>query len=217
MQLAAIESSKIIYLTQLYRPTGQLYLPEAAAALAQRYLFTKYPSLEDLSKNVQTFGIGKFENSQIQEMSIYNDGVIVSAMSNTKVLDAFLVDVLSWAESNFGLTQAVIAKPEKHYESMIIVKANLDLIKITAPKRGVTEAFNKAWKNRHFGNVFISSSFTLDCDRAAFSGKRKPIHFGIERRIGLPFDENVFHSTAPLTTDDHLELLERLEFLAADS
>ena len=216
MQLAAIEMSKIIYLTQLYRPTGQLYIPEAIAKIVQRYSFVKHPSIEDLTKNVQTFGVGKFENSQIQEMSVYNDGVIASASSNTNIIDAFLSDVLTWSKENLGLIQAVTAKPEKHYESNIVIKSKVDMTNVAKPRLGVLQAFNKIWKRGYFGNAFVPASFNLDCDKSLFRGLRKPIHFGFERRVGVPFEENIFHSTAPLTTDDHLDLLERLEALAEE-
>ena len=201
-----------MYLTQLHRPSGQLYLPEAAGKLVQRYSFTKFPSLEELSNPVRTFGMGKFEDVQIEEFNVYSDGIIVSSMSDTTVLDAFIEDFFDWAESELGLAPTIIAKPEKHYESKLIVKSEIDLSAVIKPATAVLAAFNNVWKN-NFDTDFELASFHLDCNPKKFSGRRKPNHFGLERRVNVPFEDNVFFSTAPFSTSDHLALLTKLESL----
>jgi hypothetical protein len=60
--------------------------------------------------------------------------------------------------------------------------------------------------------LYEPSAFTLDVD----STKRasgKLVRFTLERRTGVPFEENVFFSTAPLQTDHHVEFLGELEKL----
>jgi len=99
MNLIGIESSRIIFLTQVHRPSGELYLPDAVAKIVKRYSFLKSPSPEQALP--YTFAVGKFQNSQIAEFSLYNDGLIVSSASDTDLLDAFLDDLLSWATKEF--------------------------------------------------------------------------------------------------------------------
>ncbi|MEJ0093781.1 MAG: hypothetical protein WDN46_10160 [Methylocella sp.] len=196
------------------RPGGQLYLPDAAVKLANRYSFARVPSLDKLSEPTQTFGMGKFMNAQIEDLSIYNDGIIINSRSDTDLLDAFLSDLLAWSDAELGLVQSIIAKPEKHYESSLIIKSEIDLPAVIKPALAVVDLFNKTWKNK-FHVKYRLTSFHLDCDKFEISSdRRKPYPFIVERRVGFPFEENVFYSAAPLPTKDHLDLLVRLEELA---
>jgi hypothetical protein len=45
-------------------------------------------------------------------------------------------------------------------------------------------------------------------------GRRKPMPFSIERRLGVPFEENVFYCKAPVPTKIHLSALTAIEALA---
>ena len=216
MELVAIESSKVIYLTQLTRPAGQLYIPEAAHKLQQRYLFAKSPKLEDLANQVLTFGIGKFSDIQIDELSIYPDGVIVSSKSNTDKLDAFIDDLFGWSEGEFGLIQAITSKPTRWYESALVVKSSRDLPLAARPANPIADVVNKAWKKMNQEGDFKFISFHLDCDPGLFPGRRRPMAFSVERRIHISFSEDIFYSVSPFRTDDHLDLLEAVERAAPE-
>ena len=191
-----------------------MYLPEAAAKLAQRYSFAKYPSLEELLKATQSFSVGSFKGVQIQELSIYSDGVIVSSRSDTDVLDAFLDDLFAWVASELGIVPVVTNRPEKYYESTLVVKSETDLALATKPVKDVVDAFNRIWRKKYFETDYATSGFLLHCDAHQFKGRRNPLHFGVERRLGVSFEENIFFSMAPLGTKDHLDFLARLENLA---
>src|SRR5215216_629140 len=128
MDLVGIEDTRIIYLTQMRRPAGSAYLPDAAVKIADRYSFAKPPSLDDLFKDVRAFRMGKFQDVQINELGVYNDGLIVSGRCDSDLLDAFISDLLSWAETELGLVQTITAKPERHYESNVVVQASADLV-----------------------------------------------------------------------------------------
>jgi hypothetical protein len=214
MELVGIENSRIIFLTLVHRPSGQVYLPEAAAKLVQRYSFAKYPSLEELLKATQSFSMGTFKGVQIQDFSIYSDGVIVSSRSDTDILDAFLDDLFAWIASELGLVPVITDRPEKHYESTLVVKSETDLVLATKPAKDVVDAFNRIWHKKYFETDYAHSGFLLHCDASQFKGRRNPMHFVVERRLGVPFDQNLFFSTAPLSTKDHLDFLARLEDLA---
>jgi hypothetical protein len=216
MELVAIESGRVIFLTQLTRPAGQLYMPEAAYKLQQKYLFAKSPALEELAKQVITFGVGKFSDIQIEELSIYPDGIIVSSKSNTNKLDAFIDDLFSWCKDEFGLSQSIIAKPTRWYESTLIVKSSRDLPMAARPANPIADVVNKTWKKMNPEGEFKFVAFRLDCDPGLFTGRRGPMAFSVERRVHIPFSENIFYSTSPFRTDDHLELLEAVERAAPE-
>lgn len=215
MELVAIEMSRIIYLTKVVRPAGQTYLPDAVTKLLQRYSFAKYPSVDDLSREVSSFGIGKFDDIQIDEFNIYADGVIVAARAPTEKLDAFLADVFSWAEKELGMVQAATARPEKFIESSIVVKSAKDLAFALAPKTEAIEILNSAFANRAAdGDPYRLSGFLIDCDPIQYLGRRKPMRFAVERRVNEPYSENIFFSHAPLHTAEHVKLLAKLENLS---
>jgi hypothetical protein len=209
MELVGIENSRIIFLTQIHRPSGQLYFPDAAAKLVERYSFVKVPNLDQPLPYV--FSIGKFQDAQITELTIYGDGLIVSSASDTDLLDAFIEDLLSWATKDLGLVQMTAAKSEKFYESSIVVKSISDLPKALGPQNDVTATLKAAMKSAQIKSSFELSGFILDLDPGDFVRKRKPFRFVVDRRVGVPFVDNVFYSRAPFRTQDHLLVLRLLE------
>jgi len=209
MKLVGIENSRIIYLTQYLRPAGQLYLPDAVAKLVKRYSFVKGPSPEQALPF--TFSVGKFQNAQIAELSIYNDGFIVSSASDTDLLDAFIDDYQPWAIKEFGLVHLEVPKPEKFYESSVIVKATSDISSAIRPRNDLSGAMSAAMRSVQIVAPIKLSGFIFDFDTADFAGKRKPFRFIIDRRVGLPFSGNTFYSQAPFKTKDHLKVLTSLD------
>jgi hypothetical protein len=212
MQLVGIENSRIIYLTQVYRPSGQLYLPDAVARLVERYSFVKPANVDQPPPYV--FSIGKFQDAQINELSIYNDGLIVSSCSDTNLLDAFVDDLLSWAAAEFGLVQTATAKQEKFLESSLMVKSTADLTEALRPQNNVTSVLKAAMNSTGIKSDFGLSGFMLDFDPGKFVGMQKPFRFVVDRRVGVAFEENVFYSQAPFRTKDHFSVLELMEQMA---
>ncbi len=216
MELAAIDNSRIIYLTLVNRDGGPAYLPEVISKIGERYSFAKLPQVDDLTKEVQTFSIGKFQDIQISELGIYNDGLIIASRSDTKYLDAFIDDLFSWAKKELGVSQSVLAKPEKYYESTIIIKSTQDLAKKVSAVADVENIFNKAFFSSEVPERNIKyglSGAVYDCDAFEYKGKRKPFRFLIERRTGFPYKDNIFFSQAPLPTSDHMKVLKEIEEL----
>jgi hypothetical protein len=180
-----------------------------------RYSFAKFPKLEDLGADHQTFGVGKFKDFQIEELRIYNDGIIVGSRSNSAFIDEFIDDLFSWAEKELGMVPMITSKPEKYYESSIVVKSRNDLTKVMGLNAEICSGLNKKLASKYIATPFQPSGLVLNCEPfEQGGGKCKPFRFLVERRIGFPFGENVFFSQAPLTTDDHLAFLGDLEGFA---
>src|SRR6266850_407614 len=101
MILKSFDYSRVVQLCTLARPEGQLFLPMAAAKLAQRYSFQKVPTLEQLVAHNQTytFSIGAFGEYGIHDLTIYSNGIIITAGVNTSVIEAMMADLFAWAES----------------------------------------------------------------------------------------------------------------------
>ena len=215
MELVSVEESRIVFLTQVYRPAGLPYLPELVAKLIARYSFVKYPNFEDIGNNVKLFAYGKFLDVQINELKIYDDGIIVSAKANTEILDIFVDDLFKWLEEDFGVVKTILAKPERHYESQVVVSSESDLPLALAPRKDAIAKLQALLSSdKYVGGNFSLTGFNLDCDPDDFHGRRKPSRFVVERRVGVKWSENVFFSVAPLRTPDHLNFLMALERFA---
>ena len=214
MKLLTIDSSRIVYLMQVHRPSGQLYLPDAVARIAQRYSFVKSPGMDQTTVFPLTFSVGKFNETQITELAIYNDGFIVSSASDTDLLDAFLGDFVPWAMKEFGYVELGTAKPEKFYESGIIVQSTADLSATVKPETEFGGALVDAMKSAKIDGSMQLSGFILDFDPKEFLSKRKPFRFILDRRVGVSFSENIFYSQSPFRTQDHLRVLASLEQIA---
>jgi hypothetical protein len=52
------------------------------------------------------------------------------------------------------------------------------------------------------------------CPDTSLIAELKPIPFRVERKAGVGFEMNHYYSAAPLPTDMHLQMLERLENLS---
>jgi hypothetical protein len=193
-----------------------LYQPEALEKIVRRYLFAKFPTIEDLSKNERIFRIGKFKDIQISDFAIYGDGIIVTSASDSDLLDEFIDDLLGWSYEEFGMVPSVGSVPEKSYDSGLIVKSSVDLTKAIAPAAEALSAINKAYNSgRYVSSAMAYTGFIASVDDTTFPGVKKPVKFILDRKVGLPTDQNIFYSQAPLRTKDHLDVLRTFERLAS--
>ncbi|MFL9828901.1 hypothetical protein [Rhodoplanes sp. SY1] len=213
MELITIEATKVVHLIQLYRPAGQLFLPAAAAKLIQRYSFSKPPSsIDDLTKEAAVFGIGLFNDIGINELAIYPDGLIVSSRADADKLVLFVEDLVNWSKAEFGFVELDIKSSKTLFESQIVVRAGFDLISALAPITTAGQMMNKRLSAYPYMGEISPAAFVLDSD-STFSPTLRPSKFTLERRIGLPYGDNIYYSTAPFRTKDHLAYLEDLETL----
>ena len=213
MELIAHELSRVVYLTNVIRREGSPFLPELAQRVLQKYSFVKFPGVDDLQKESQAFGMGKFQDTQIDELKVYNDGVIVSGKCNTSILEAFVADLFGWIKTDFGLEEVSILKPEMHIESSLLVRPKGDITSILSPPKRVTNLIERAMSEATNAE-YQPTTVYFEADTEGLKTRRRPNRFTVERRIGLPFSTNVFFSQAPLRSGDHLTLLEGLEALA---
>jgi hypothetical protein len=208
MEIIDYDVSQVIWLMNVFRPQGAPYAPEIAAKVVARYQFAKPPTLDDLGGSNLKFQIGKFNDVQITEFGVYNDGVTVTGKCPTEILEGFVNDVLAFSEQELKFVPILEERNELHFESKLLVKCDADLGAFLAP--AATNPVQKALHDK-LGVHFRPSGFVMDCDIAAIKSRRKPARFFIERRVGFKFEDNLFHCIAPLRTKDHLDLLSALE------
>lgn len=177
-----------------------------------RYNFAKYPaSFDELTAVPITFGHGLFENSAIDEFSIFDDGFVVSAKSSTASLDDFAKDVVAWACEKFDLKSISTQRVDIMYESQLTVRANKDLLepleRFTQISRDISRLIKKKTNQTA---EFLPFGLIFGADYTEMTGL-KPVPFRLERKAGVPVESNLYFSSAPLTTQDHLKLLAVLD------
>jgi len=80
-------------------------LPEIAAALVDRYGFTKFPQKPeefDESKGV-VFQEGRAEDVTIRQVQIYDHAIYVDSASSTDDSERIFQESLTWLSKDFGL------------------------------------------------------------------------------------------------------------------
>jgi hypothetical protein len=155
------------------------------------------------------FGEGEFkvdgEHPININLTLYNDGIIADTRSSTSNSDAFLDDAFSCFTEVFKLPPLQSIISEKLYLSQVYISTD-KVIETLNPK--LKQISKYLTQNVETGKTFQMGGLTFWPDQ---TDKRNPVPFTFERTGGAPFSESRYYSAAPLPTDKHLELLDRLE------
>lgn len=212
-----ILTQQIRFLNTSAGPTGPASIVDISRGLQDRYKFFQIPRVVeeyDLKKGV-TFLEGNFDKRfSIDKLQIYENGVLVDAKVDSTACDQFITDCVKWIQTTFGLLVE---------EQSNIARGNLSNIEVEFTPRARTPSPLDKFGQRiaqvltGYGTIappFQVSGFKLHCDVTTMA-LPKPTNFLFERREGQPYELNIYFSSAPLRTDDHLKLLDELENLHA--
>jgi len=198
---------------KLMNPRG-ISLQGVIDGLRDRYSFGQAPkhSGDVGTDNALAFKSGTFVNSKgvpiLVSFSIFNDGFVADTLSSTDDSTEFLTTVTRWIQDEYGLS--IPTEIKKVYVSQIDCECDTPMSALNPhlPEiagfldRNVRSADDKT---RHF-NVSGLSLWTEDNTKPL-----APAAFKYERKIGAPFSANHYFSQAPLETQAHIELLNRIE------
>lgn len=203
-------------------PLGGVFLPALFEALKERYSFGNAPNVpamspEQVQKEGYKFSIGKIRKGgrdyPIQELVVFPDGLVCSS-DQTDTAELMLEDLLKFGKEQFDF-RPVQPATRKLFFSQVSVKldAPIDSLasKIDAVSKIIGERQKKVYGIEDSHNAKLNS-ISFDFDKTQLSplfGTLVP--FTIERKIGRPYSENEFISTAPLRTSDHLTVLDQIE------
>ena len=214
MKLLSVNLARSIWLGPVsdFNPRGASLYSTLFPLLMNTYKFKKYPALSDVSdltKGVE-FGSGQFaagdDHPIAVNLTFYNDGIIADSGSSTDHSDAFLEDV-------FNRSLEIFKMP--HYDSVIRKKVYLSQVFVTTEKS--LEIINPklAQISKYLSSTVEQGNLTFRLAGILFSPDQvqrvNPAPFRFERVANVPFAENRYYSAAPLQTDKHLELLDKLE------
>jgi hypothetical protein len=216
MKLITIEGGRVLDLvpTEEFRSRRGVYLPEFVQAIVSRYGFIAGPNnLADAIKNGAKFETGKFivdgETVAIKELAIYNDGLIADAY-DSRFADMLLDDFSQWATDTFGLQQR--SSPfRRTYTSALVCIFDKAVESGLGKLAGLTKLFSQSLREAY------GWDYKYDLFRLGFNVDPKTIphlrstNFLFERRGQANYAENRYYCVAPLRTDDHIQLLEKIE------
>jgi hypothetical protein len=201
------------------------YLPDAIKAVAERYNFFVAPQAAEIAAATTlvdptqqakplTFyqGIVVLEGRSIviDTLSIFQAGLIVTTRTNTKDADVVIADLLNWAAPKFDVTFEEL-RPSFAYSSQIDFRFESPIPQLLPRLSNlgsvITKRLSPLWEMKP---AFELTTLTYSFDRISYPNFA-PINLRIDRRSGHKFDDNVFWSDAPLSTDDHVAFLVEFE------
>jgi len=222
MKTVAVQLAQSVIAVRVNRNLG--YLPDAARAVVDRYKFVEFPTSPHEffpvdSNQPINFRHGRWELKDrvlvIGWLQIYQTGFAVSVDTNTADSDLVLKDVMGWASSHFNIEFEVV-RPTGHL-SQLDVRFERRLGELIPQLKPVGAAITKG-----IGDFFTSrpayelTGVTFHFDPTA-NPTWAPSAVKIEPRLGVPFGDRVYFSEAPLSTNDHIIVLERFERTCLES
>jgi hypothetical protein len=192
---------------------NSLYGINLVRAFEERYGFLESPKTVadfDVSKGI-TFLHGFFEDKVVIEKAmLYNNGILIETKSTTDDCINIIADIVVWANQNASFIFEEDHSSPKMYLSHFEVEAGVNLQRISDKFQLLSDEINRYMIS--YGEVgrdykFSSLAFQLDPTSAS------PMPYKFERRAHQPFGSNLYFSSAPLKTEDHLALLNSLERL----
>jgi hypothetical protein len=160
------------------------------------------------------FGGGQFtdgDNSYaVPQIMIAANGLMVTAQ-NTEVSGKIMDHLAGLLDSDldFRLKDADV---KRFYVSALVVKFERNFEDYIAPLRAIREIVQSAM-GRADGVAVKRLSLGPSGDAGPFVtiDSIEVSDFIIERRAGSPFSDNRYFTIAPVTTESHLEMLQRIE------
>lgn len=185
------------------------------SVLVQSYNFIKFPTYDDFKKEKKpdslVFEFGEFQNSNNLSigigLTIHPDGFVADTNSSTADADYFLADMLNRVSKAANLPS---------YKDIIRTNLYLSQLYVTTDKHldFINPKLNQLSKylssNVEENKVFEVGGLSFWPDQTS---KVNPAAFTFERTLNIPFSEKRYYSSAPLPTEKHLELLNKLEKL----
>lgn len=201
-----------LYLEDEVRPNRQGYLPDVLHAVKERYAFLTHSTVEE-AINGAKFQTGRLLVDGvaigIEALEIYKDGIIASSR-NTRDANLILEDAMEWGIETIGMKrpQTQIART---FSSCVVVDFEKPISAAINRFRDIQALLQQSYEDAY------AKSINLEVSRIAFAADPKSVpphtntEYLFERRGSAPFSMERYFCAAPLQTDEHISLLEKLE------
>jgi hypothetical protein len=203
-----------LFVAEEVRPPSGIYFPDLVRKISERYAFAIGPtSIESVMKEGAKYKEGRFVTEgrtiALKDLGFFVDGALAVAW-NTDDSELVLDDLIAWAIQSFGIREPRTKLPRK-FVSSVIVEFDADLSRALRGFDELREGFAAEVKEKYgidpkieASRIFLSADPTQLPPQTTFE-------FSIDRRVGRPFSENRYFSSATLPTGAHLNLLRAFE------
>ncbi len=192
------------------------YLPEIIQKIKVKYGFLIAPRDEDLLPSDPPKG-AVFQHGRlitegrlivVDRFTVFNDGLVADSSSSTDEADLFLDDVISWAKQE--LPRAEVYGP-RYYLSQIEIQMNTSLERFAPQFMPIGEKLTSLL-NTYGLSVprYEVTAIQMNFDQTGRLPPQ-PGAFFIDRRLNVPYNDNVWFAQAPLKTADHIALLKEID------
>ena len=183
-------------------------------AIEERYGFLQAPRMladYDFQKGV-TFTFGQFHNDWIiEKLQIFNNGILVEAKTETSKIESFLDEIIDWAIAEFDVKFPAEKFLGRAYLSQFEIHVDMNLGELFAQFSEcggfITECLNAYGLN---SPSYEAVQLTMFGDITKVTSPHPGSSFTFERRMAKPFSSNLYYSSAPLRSEDHIKALEML-------
>jgi hypothetical protein len=222
MRIIAFETCRVtaLFPFEEVTPLGGVSDLDIVEKIKARYAFAKAPDLAtaEVSKNGYKFETGKFSfestPARIADFAVYRDGIVINA-SKTNVAEAFLDDVISFMQKEFSFRE-FMTPPRRYFQSQIVVEFDRTPEKLINSLNAIASAVSEPLVAIYGVKIpmkFARLDFDADKENLSFPAPATVHKFIIERRLNIPFAKERFFCSAPMRTDTHVAVLEKIETL----
>ena len=189
------------------------HAPEVIESIKSRYRFwvgPKGPKEFDLTAGVK-FEYGRFDSVTIDTMQVFWNGMFVQAHARTEIIDSIIDDFSVWVEREFEVGSLASKPVNRTYisalevRSVIKLNSRFDALNRVADRLSVLMGQYGVSMDR-----YQVTTIAIQTD-PALAKPLTPGRFVFDRRVGIPYSGDIYYSEAPVSTDEHMELLEMLE------
>ncbi|MFO1036900.1 MAG: hypothetical protein U1E45_08650 [Geminicoccaceae bacterium] len=187
---------------------------KALQKILEQYRFMLHPGPTEVVANQGlTFKRGVFANEKseftIGEFTIYNDGFVAEA-TITEIAESFLFNFVKWSTQELNFSP--VSVPRRIYTSNIIVEFETGAIDRITKLDEIASLISKTVSSTYKLELeYVPTRIGFSQDVVNLPSKSAYSEFVLERRAGLPFENNRFFSSAPFPTTIHLEVLQAIE------
>jgi len=182
-------------------------------AMQDRYGFVEVPhKVSELKfETGVNFLQGYYKDTVIDKFQVYNNGILCEAATDNQICSEFIEDVLSWAPEYFN--PITIEPTAKAFQSKLEISSEKDVRNTFAKFAGVGELIAQLLKG--YGLTapppYVAAGVVLQHEpQREMAGVP---NFEFAWRADRTFADRVYYSSAPLRTQDHLQVLDLLEQL----
>jgi hypothetical protein len=220
MKLVSVDVARTTWLFPLteLNPRG-LSFTKAFLGLAERYDFKKFPrhtgDFDPEAKGL-IFNEGTFKSRDgrdiVVKLTIFTDGILADSWSSTSDSEDFLKDGMQWLKTEHGFSIPADRKVKTLYLSQLTVTTDKKIASLNPKLQAFADSIASKLEDRWEDNTGFSVS-GISFGPNDPTTPSAPANFRFEVKAGTATAEKRYFAFAPVPTDVHLQLLEKLESL----